>query len=422
MSNILSFRRFREGVSERTPKVFSSPSGIQTWASKPGGAQSLPSTTQLPPPRPLQTEGPAVESDEELQHPLWNGQMASEDQPDITQQLNAAVARRASIGTMMRVELDNEVEDVIDLLGDGGKNRRASVAIRGTRQLADISTTAEGRTSLLQHEAIPQLVGELAHYEAKLRHAAEDVLANLAEDAEAQPARLIAEEIVSRLFNLQSEETGFEAGGRESWDPSPGSLEAQGQILSACVNLTVLSRNMCLNFESNGVIRCSLPYISSGFGLARQKALALLANLCKHSRISNHTLQALGGDSMLLRLLPVLILSELLCCSKRLPIIRQERMHVVSIIRSVYGLPEAQKSQEVKQQAKGGSHTSWQDTLNSSEQVVEARASNIARSFLHKSRNIAGANRRTERERTTRARLTEVRARETQASADEGNV
>jgi hypothetical protein len=179
---------------------------------------------------------------------------------------------------------------------------------------------------------------------------------------------------------------------------------------------------MCLNFESNGVIRCSLPYISSGFGLARQKALALLANLCKHSRISNHTLQALGGDSMLLRLLPVLILSELLCCSKRLPIIRQERMHVVSIIRSVYGLPEAQKSQEVKQQAKGGSHTSWQDTLNSSEQVVEARASNIARSFLHKSRNIAGANRRTERERTTRARLTEVRARETQASADEGNV
>ena len=114
---------------------------------------------------------------------------------------------------------------------------------------------------------------------------------------------------------------------------------------------------------------------------------------------------------MLLRLLPVLMANELFCCSKRLPILRQERAHVISILRSVYGLPAAeQKPQETKEQSKADpSRVSWQ---GSGTEQAEERATNAARAFLHKSRNIAGANRRTERERTTRARLTEARARE----------
>ena len=249
---------------------------------------------------------------------------------------------------------------------------------------------------------------ELAHWDAAIRHAAEDALANLADDAEAMPARQIAEEIVGLLYKMQEAETVPDANGRDRWAPSAASLEVQGHILEASGNLTVLSRNMCLNFEANGAVRALLPYLGSGFGPARQKALALLTNLCTHTRMCNHTLTALGGVAVLWRLLPILVLLELACCSSKLAIIRQERFHVTSILRSVHGLPPAAPPGRPGAVAdeKG---SSWKGALEGALEGsgAEERANNVARAFLHKSRNLAGAHRRIERERTTRQRITD---------------
>ena len=82
--------------------------------------------------------------------------------------------------TIMREAVEEEVEDMemATLL-----NQRKSVIFRETVHMADVSTSHAGRHALIEKHAIPTLVRELAHEDAKLRHASEDTLANLAEDA-----------------------------------------------------------------------------------------------------------------------------------------------------------------------------------------------------------------------------------------------
>ena len=274
----------------------------------------------VPPP----TEGDKSDDDDDTQ-PL------REAQDDWLDEMSLA---EPSVGTALwRHALDDEVDDDLEALR--ASERRQSAVFRGTRALADISTTHEGRKALLKQSAtIPQIVQELGATDSTLRHAAEQVLVNLAEDDEGKAARQIAKEIVDLLEEMQEMETAADARTkRETWTPSAASIDTQGHILDACCNLTVLSRNMCLNFEAHNAVRITLPYVDSGFGLARQKALTFLNNLCHWTRMSRMTFIMIDGPTRLWRLLPVLLLTEAACClfeHPTIPAIREERMHVVS--------------------------------------------------------------------------------------------
>ena len=207
--------------------------------------------------------------------------------------------------------------------------------------------------------------------------------------SEDKPARAIAEAICDLLFQMQMEDGDSSSsymGGRPGATPAPNwtadALESHAHVLDSCINLTSLSRNMCLNFEANGAVRATMPYLRTGFGAARLKALSFLVNLCTHTHMSCKTLTALGADKIIMHLLPSLVASELImrasCCDERWQQVQKERVLALRLLFMINGISDE-----------------WLKNQNQhKEEMAEEKELAIARGFLHKVRNRQGASSR----------------------------
>ena len=101
---------------------------------------SLPQPVALPPRPPKAVEAESDDNDDDQS--LW---------PTPSQ---ALLDERKSMGTLWREELDDEVDDDFAAL----KASRQSVVMRGTRALADISTTQDGCVKQILTLAEPWLL------------------------------------------------------------------------------------------------------------------------------------------------------------------------------------------------------------------------------------------------------------------------
>jgi len=296
---------------------------------------------------------------------------------------------------MVHEEIEHQIEDDLQFITDHRKHRQ-SVVMRATRDLADMSTTHKGRHEMLAMGAVTAVVRELIDVDVKTRHAAEDVLANLAEDAEDHPARAIAEEIVELLHELQ-EETPPETA-------TPTELTAHAALIDATANLTALSRDMCLNFLSHGVVPPLVRYLGGVSSSARQLACLALSHLCKHSSVAVRQLniEIYKGKPVTRNLLTIILSTQAACAvcfrdAQKMTELRVERTQAIRLLFYVHSLPL--------------------DVLPESNDEKARSSMLVARSMLHRKANREGTKRAAEKERQTRIRLTERNTSEQRLSA-----